>query len=79
MLTMQKRVKAEGGIVSFRLPEELQNMELDVFVCQANLSSEKTSGGTGKKHMKDVLGSWQGKMKIAFDFDAPLDDFKEYM
>lgn len=25
------------------------------------------------------LGGWEGKVKIADDFDAPLDDFKDYM
>jgi len=79
MLTMQKRVKADGRFVSFRLPEELQNMELDVFVCQANRCSGKTADGTERKQMKDVMGSWKGRMQTASDFDAPLDDFKEYM
>jgi DNA-damage-inducible protein J len=26
-----------------------------------------------------ILGSMRGKVKIAEDFDMPLDDFKEYM
>jgi DNA-damage-inducible protein J len=28
---------------------------------------------------KPQLGGWEGKVWMADDFDAPLDDFKEYM
>ena len=28
---------------------------------------------------KPKLGGWEGKIRMAPDFDAPLDDFKEYM
>ncbi len=31
------------------------------------------------KKKRGALGSWKGKIKISDDFDAPLDDFKEYM
>ena len=29
--------------------------------------------------MAETMGCMQGQFKIADDFDAPLDDFKEYM
>ena len=32
-----------------------------------------------KMTMKEALGCMRGKFKIADDFDAPLEDFKEYM
>ena len=35
------------------------------------------TAGTGKKRPK--LGGWEGKIWMADDFDAPLEDFKEYM
>jgi Protein of unknown function (DUF2281) len=28
---------------------------------------------------RNAFGIWKGKVWIADDFDAPLDDFKEYM
>ena len=42
---------------------------------------EKTSGqnsGQASK-TKPVYGSLKGKIKLSEDFDAPLDDFREYM
>ena len=35
------------------------------------------SAESGKKTPKP--GGWEGKIWMADDFDAPLDDFKEYM
>lgn len=32
-----------------------------------------------KSSEKRTLGLLKGKMKMSADFDAPLDDFKEYM
>jgi hypothetical protein len=26
-----------------------------------------------------ALGAWRGKIKIADDFDAPLEEFRDYM
>lgn len=33
----------------------------------------------GKKEIKPKFGSLKGKIKLSDDFDAPLDDFKDYM
>ena len=33
----------------------------------------------GKKSRAEMFGCLRGEYKIADDFDAPLDDFKEYM
>lgn len=32
-----------------------------------------------KTEKKRILGLLKGKMKMSEDFDAPLDDFKDYM
>lgn len=32
-----------------------------------------------KKSREEMFGALRGKYKMADDFDAPLDDFKEYM
>lgn len=42
---------------------------------------EKTSGKNSRQSSKTkpVFGSLKGKIKLSEDFDAPLDDFREYM
>jgi hypothetical protein len=42
---------------------------------------EKSSGKKSKtrQNHKPVFGSLRGKIKLSDDFDAPLDDFREYM
>ena len=37
------------------------------------------SAATPKMPREDMFGSMKGKMWMSDDFDAPLDDFKEYM
>ena len=58
--------------ISF-LPENLQAEVIDFidFLLSKNL------GNTKKK--KPKFGCLKGKIKISEDFDAPLEDFKEYM
>jgi len=41
------------------------------------LLANQTSEGTPKKIPK--FGCAKGTFKMAFDFDTPLDDFKDYM
>ena len=38
-----------------------------------------TENKTKKLTRQETLGCMRGKFKIADDFDAPLEDFKEYM
>ncbi|MDR2547590.1 MAG: type II toxin-antitoxin system RelB/DinJ family antitoxin [Lachnospiraceae bacterium] len=38
-----------------------------------------TNAKPGKKSRAAMFGALHGKYKTADDFDAPLDDFKEYM
>jgi virulence-associated protein VagC len=37
------------------------------------------SAETAPSPRKDMFGIWQGQVWMANDFDAPLDDFEEYM
>jgi Protein of unknown function (DUF2281) len=37
------------------------------------------SAETAPSQRKDMFGIWQGQIWMANDFDAPLDDFEEYM
>ena len=43
--------------------------------------AEKTPGSNAAKSskLKPLFGSLKGKIKLSEDFDAPLDDFREYM
>lgn len=56
------------------LPEDLQKQVQD-FV-EFLLQRKKTTPKAGKKR---IAGLMKGQIHIADDFDAPLDDFKEYM
>lgn len=40
---------------------------------------ERKQQGKEPEKPKPISGLLKGKVKIADDFDAPLDDFKEYM
>lgn len=55
------------------LPQELKNQVAE-FVAQL---SKKQAKKVPKKKRK--LGTLKGKIKMAKDFDAPLEDFAEYM
>ncbi len=56
------------------LPENLKQEVMDfVGYLMAKYKLEK------KPHSGPVFGSAKGKYVLSDDFDAPLDDFKEYM
>lgn len=55
------------------LPENLRE-EVENFV--ESLQSQSKSGLTIKSR---VFGSLKGKIKMTGDFDAPIEDFKDYM
>jgi len=55
------------------LPEELRKEVAD-FIKFLKSKKLKT-----KKLRERKFGALKGKIKISKDFDAPLDDFKEYM
>jgi Protein of unknown function (DUF2281) len=58
----------------YKLPENLKQEVLDFMdflVVKHQLSD--------KKNRTPKFGSAKGKYTLAPDFDAPLDDFKEYM
>jgi hypothetical protein len=79
MLTLQKKIKPSNGVITFRLPKEFLNKELDVFICQSQLEPNTPVGSESKIKMSDLFGSWKNDMTVSSDFDAPLDDFKDYM
>jgi antitoxin (DNA-binding transcriptional repressor) of toxin-antitoxin stability system len=50
----------------------------EVIIAKGNVPVAKLVPFNGNK-VQRKLGTAKGKIKIADDFDAPLDDFKEYM
>ena len=58
-----------------RLPDSLKNEVMDFI--EFLLSKNQNSKTTEKKRPK--FGSAKGKYQMSADFDAPLDDFKDYM
>jgi hypothetical protein len=59
------------------LPPALKQEAMRFIESLVEKSSGKNSGEAGKT--KPVFGSLKGKIKLSEDFDAPLDDFREYM
>jgi hypothetical protein len=59
------------------LPQE-RLAELSTFV-DFLLSRERLTQQTAEPRRKPVFGSAKGTFKMAADFDAPLDDFSDYM
>lgn len=60
----------------YQLPE---NLKLEVLHFIVFLKQEYNSKKIEKTNTKRVFGRSAGRYKLASDFDAPLDDFEEYM
>ena len=61
----------------YRLPENLKLEVLDYIEFLVKKQTENSF--IMKKSKARTFGSAKGKYQLALDFDAPLDDFKEYM
>lgn len=64
--------------VKQQLPKILENIEGTIIITKQGLPIAKIVGIPNKKK-KRQFGSAKGLIKISDDFDAPLDDFEEYM
>jgi hypothetical protein len=61
------------------LPSELK-AEAKLFIEKLLEKTKKDKEPNSKKKLKNrKFGSLKGKIHLSADFDAPLDDFKEYM
>jgi hypothetical protein len=60
----------------YQLPESLKLKVLHFIVF---LKQEYTQKKVEKTNNERIFGRSKGRYKLAPDFDAPLDDFKEYM
>ncbi len=59
-----------------QLPE---NLKLEVLHFVVFLKQEYTAKTPQKISRERIFGRSRGRYKLASDFDAPLDDFQEYM
>ncbi len=57
------------------LPDELKK-EVGDFISFLKTQSRKPKAAELRERK---FGALKGKIKMAYDFDAPLDEFKEYM
>ena len=72
-------VKAQAQDVLSKLGLDLTtavNLFLRQLICKQGVSFDVSVAPLKKKAK---LGGWEGKINISNDFNAPLDDFKEYM
>ncbi len=60
-----------------RLPDSLKNEVMDFI--EFLLSKNQNSKTSENEKKRPKFGSAKGNYRMSADFDAPLDDFKEYM
>ncbi|MDR1148206.1 MAG: DUF2281 domain-containing protein [Spirochaetaceae bacterium] len=61
--------------VTFPIPEKYIGAELEIII----FPIKDVSPVSAFVQKKPVFGCAKGKFKMANDFDAPIDDFMEYM
>jgi mRNA-degrading endonuclease RelE of RelBE toxin-antitoxin system len=61
-----------------QLPDSLQE-EVSHYIEFLKARYVQPSSVPEKPKKRGALGAWRGKIKIADDFDAPLEEFRDYM
>lgn len=61
------------------LPEEVRTKVLDFIASLMEQWEQKEGPGKVPRKKRRIAGLMKGQIHISDDFDAPLDDFKEYM
>jgi len=59
--------------------QSLRERAIPFYIKADNTTSGSSASKTTIKSRNEMFGALRGKYKIAADFDAPLNDFKEYM
>ncbi|MDR1126520.1 MAG: DUF2281 domain-containing protein [Treponema sp.] len=72
---IQKFLTPSGEQVTFTIPRKYVGTELEIIIFPVN----DVSSTPEFLQKKPVFGCAKGKFEMAEDFDAPLDDFAEYM
>ncbi|HMN05894.1 MAG TPA: DUF2281 domain-containing protein [Flavobacteriales bacterium] len=60
------------------LPEDVRRQVLEL-IDRLMRGRSKAEHESGPDRVRPISGLLKGKIQIADDFDAPLDDFKDYM
>ena len=61
------------------LPEEVRTKVLDFIALLMEQWEQKEAPSEAPRKKRRIAGLMKGQIHISDDFDAPLDDFKEYM
>ncbi len=72
-------IKAQAQNVLSKLGLDLTtavNLFLRQVICKQSVSFDLS---VANLNQKAKLGGWEGRIHVPADFNAPLDDFKEYM
>jgi hypothetical protein len=69
MDAIRKIFTVRGNTIEIEELATWQDREVELIILPAENRNPK----------KSAFGSMKGKIKMADDFDAPMDDFKEYM
>ena len=72
-------IVVEDYLVFYRFIEELNLVEIHRMIYGRMDIPVHLSKNNYKMTREEMLGCMRGKFKMADDFDAPLEDFKEYM
>ncbi len=62
---------SDHDTIKLKEPVPIEDGEINVII-------EKTSGKEGGSSRKNLYGALRGEIKMADDFDAPLESFQEY-
>lgn len=62
-----------------QLPESLQQDVLHYIQSLLKQQSAHHSPETIHPNRQQAFGIWQGKVRLSDDFDAPMNDFQDYM
>ncbi|MCL4281835.1 MAG: DUF2281 domain-containing protein [Flavobacteriales bacterium] len=61
------------------LPEDVRRQVLEFIKTLMNRRGHERTTGKKPELKKPISGLLKGRVRMADDFDAPLDDFKDYM
>ena len=76
-MSLDALVKEAQGLPEKAIPDVIRYMKFLKF--EASSFDDLNAPATPPRGKIRKAGIWKGQIKMAEDFDAPLDDFKEYM
>lgn len=74
----QNAIVREGGRVEIVSSELHAGEQVHVIIRRNGQSFDDTDGPTAET-LAEMFGQFRGKIWMSDDFDAPLEDFKDYM